>query len=78
MHAYGISVLLFEKNSMVTQHSSTQCDQNSVKAKLDFANNTKLEGTKRKLQDAYQEDNDGAYMSFVLIFAGPGNFTTEL
>lgn len=36
-----------------------QHDANSVRAKLELAKNAKLEATKRKLQEGYQEFDNG-------------------
>jgi len=38
-----------------------QLDANSVRAKLELAKNAKLEATKRKLQEGYQEFDNGMH-----------------
>jgi hypothetical protein len=38
-------------------------DENSVRAKLELAKEAKLEATKRKLQEGYQEFNNGTPIS---------------
>jgi hypothetical protein len=43
-----------------------QHDNNSVRAKLELAKNAKLEAAKRKLQEGYQEYDNGMHQILVL------------
>jgi hypothetical protein len=43
-----------------------QHDNNSVRAKLELAKNAKLEAAKRKLQEGYQEYDNGIHQILVL------------
>lgn len=48
-----------EFRSICLQKPAAQLDANSVRAKLELAKNAKLEATKRKLQEGYQESDNG-------------------
>lgn len=43
-----------------------QLDANSVRAKLELAKNAKLEATKRKLQEGYQEFDNGMHATMAI------------
>jgi hypothetical protein len=66
---------LSEFRSICLQKPAAQLDANSVRAKLELAKNAKLEATKRKLQEGYQESDNGmraaamgiGYPSFIVL-----------
>lgn len=63
-----------EFRSICLQKPAAQLDANSVRAKLELAKNAKLEATKRKLQEGYQESDNGMRAAAAAMAIGYPSF----